>query len=128
MHFIEHFFLLLNLFKLFSTKAYSGLSTSTPKVKVCTQYVLDQMKFAAGRLYVSKYFNNQSKTAVSLIFQCIFLNVTYKLFFWIVLNSKALEMISYIQKEFKSILNNTDWMDRRSKENALAKVSFLIYN
>jgi predicted metalloendopeptidase len=55
------------------------------------------MEYAAGRLYVSKFFNNESREA-------------------------ATEMIDYIRNEFKTILENNDWMDNSSKDKALDKV------
>jgi predicted metalloendopeptidase len=57
------------------------------------------MKYAAGRLYVSKIFNNESKEA-------------------------ATEMIDYIRNEFKTVLGNNDWIDNSSEDKALDKVCF----
>jgi hypothetical protein len=35
---------------------------------MCTLYVIDNMEFAVGRMYVMHHFNNHSKKAVSFSF------------------------------------------------------------
>lgn len=70
-------------------------------------------------MYVNKYFDSKSKQSViTMIFiYCCFIsfNVQLKII-------KATEMIANIQKEFKLILNEVDWMDSASKKKALEKV------
>ncbi len=63
----------------------------------CSNFVLDNMEYAVGRMYVSNYFNSESKRA-------------------------ATEMILNIQNEFRLNLKKVDWMDNESKKAALDKV------
>lgn len=54
------------------------------------------MSIAAGALYVRKYFNEEAK-------------------------KNALEMVSDIREEFEEILKEVDWMDEKTRANALDK-------
>jgi predicted metalloendopeptidase len=67
---------------------------------VCANYVLDNLEYAVGRMYVSNYFNSESKKA-------------------------ATDMILNIQNEFKLNLKKVDWMDAESKKAALDKLDLI---
>ncbi len=75
----------------------TGINTLPTRTKFCTDSVLAQMPLAVGRLYVSNYFNKNSK-------------------------AKAKEMTENILNEFKNILNDVNWMDAVSKQAAIEKV------
>lgn len=81
-------------------KVYSGNSVQQPRSITCSNLVLNRMEYAAGRMYVSKYFDNQSKT-------------------------DAEKMIEYIRKAFKGILEKNEWMDDSSRNKALEKADFI---
>ncbi|RNA08868.1 endothelin-converting enzyme 1-like isoform X1 [Brachionus plicatilis] len=75
-----------------------GTISSLPRSLICSNFVLETMEFAVGRLYVENYFNNASKDA-------------------------ATEMILNIQNEFKNMLKQLDWMDSKSKQLAIDKAN-----
>ena len=72
-----------------------------PRILTCSNYVLDNMEYAVGRLYVANYFNGDSKSA-------------------------ATNMILNIQNEFKRSLKRIEWMENESKKAALEKVIIFI--
>ena len=45
-------------------KVYKGTKSLLSRSVVCSNYVIDVMEYAVGRLYVATHFNNQSKQAV----------------------------------------------------------------
>lgn len=59
-----NFFNILKLFKKNYLKVYKGTKSTQPRVLTCTNFVIDVMEYAVGRLYVNKHFNNKSKEAV----------------------------------------------------------------
>ena len=46
-------------------KVYNGQTTLAPRSRTCANAALDRMPYAAGRLYVEKYFKEDSKNQVS---------------------------------------------------------------
>lgn len=45
-------------------KMFTGVVSVPARSLICSNFVLDSMEYAVGRMYVSNYFNNQSKAAV----------------------------------------------------------------
>lgn len=81
-------------------KVYSGSSIAAPRYRTCANNILNVMPYAVGRLYVEKYFDENSKKV-------------------------ALEMIETIRKEFKLMVNENEWMDSESKKEALLKADLI---
>ncbi len=54
--------------KLEFDKVYKGTKSIVSRQITCSNYVIEVMEFAVGRLYVSKHFNPESKMAVTKIF------------------------------------------------------------
>jgi membrane metallo-endopeptidase-like protein 1 len=81
-------------------KIVKGTVSMPTRSWVCANFVLDNMEYAVGRMYVSNYFNSESKKA-------------------------ATEMILNIQNEFKLNLKKVDWMDAESKKAALDKLDLI---
>ena len=79
------------------------------------------MPYAVGRLYVEKYFDENSKKVVSNKYLIQF-SVKHKISYSIL---KALEMIETIRKEFKLMVNENEWMDSESKKEALLKADLI---
>jgi predicted metalloendopeptidase len=70
---------------------------SVPKDVYCADEINELMLFATGRIYVDEKFNFNAKQV-------------------------ALEMIENIRKEMELLIEETTWMDDKSKEKALEKV------
>lgn len=51
--------------KLEFDRVYKGSKSAHSRSFICSQIIIDSMEYAVGRLYVSEYFNNRSKQAVS---------------------------------------------------------------
>jgi len=87
-------------------KKLTGQSEKPPRWKKCVGAATGALSQAVGSLYVSKYFDEKSK-------------------------STALEMVTEIRKQFNIILENIDWMDDdtklRAKEKANAMVEHIGY-
>ena len=45
-------------------KVLTGIVSTPSRSLICSNFVLDTMEYAVGRMYVSNYFNNESKAAV----------------------------------------------------------------
>jgi predicted metalloendopeptidase len=100
-------------------KVLKGTNELPSSTLTCSNYVIDFMEYAVGRVYVDKYFNGESKESVIIwVLSRNLLTIVECIFF-----VKAVEMIENILNEFKVILSESDWMDEESKLNALAKVS-----
>jgi predicted metalloendopeptidase len=79
------------------------------------------MPFAVGRLYVAKYFDEESKQAVRIL---SFILQENNFIITIIFEcEKALEMIKHIQDEFVYMLDQNSWMDDESKLKAKEKVN-----
>lgn len=82
-------------------KKYLPISTATQSRSLfCTRFVGNRMDFAVGRLYVSEYFESGAK-------------------------NHALTMVNNLKDEFKTMLNEYDWMDENSKRAAREKAEFI---
>ena len=46
-------------------KVYVGQTTLAPRSRTCSNGALDRMPYAVGRLYVSKYFDENAKSQVN---------------------------------------------------------------
>ncbi|CAF0711924.1 unnamed protein product [Brachionus calyciflorus] len=84
--------------KLELDRVIKGTSSMPSRSLTCSNFVLETMEYAVGRLYIENYFNNASKAA-------------------------ATDMILNIQNEFKEMLNELDWMDEKSKQIAIEKAN-----
>ncbi len=47
---------------------YSGQNSMAPRSRTCANAALDRMPYAVGRLYVSKYFDENAKTQVIIFY------------------------------------------------------------
>ncbi|KAK4879925.1 hypothetical protein RN001_008071 [Aquatica leii] len=82
-------------------KTISGKSEREPRWKECTDFASGVFYLASGALYAKKYFNIEAK-------------------------HHAEEMVNNILTEFKEILNNVDWMDEKTKQNAIEKANTIV--
>ena len=88
------------------TKKLTGQSAKPPRWKKCVGAATGSLYLAVGSLYVSKHFDEASK-------------------------STALAMVNDIKKQFDIILDQVDWMDDttrlKAKEKAAAMVEYIGY-
>ncbi|KAK6738800.1 hypothetical protein RB195_020728 [Necator americanus] len=78
-----------------------GKKQKAPRWKDCTSNTMDIMKYAAGAMYVRKKFEKVSK------------NLT-------------LEMIDDLQEAFHEMVTTNEWMNKRTKNNALNKAKQML--
>jgi len=78
------------------SKTLTGQSEQPPRWKICVKETSESLPNAVGSLYVSKYFNEKSKTT-------------------------ALEMVTEIRNQFEVLLDQVDWMDDETREKAKEK-------
>lgn len=78
------------------------------------------MEFAVGRMYIENFFDKESKKAVLFFKKSMNIHQIINQFFCL----KAYEMILNIQREFKVMLHEYDWMDSESRKAAIEKVFF----
>ena len=83
------------------SKKLTGQSEQPPRWKRCVGAATGSLSNAVGSLYVSKYFDEKSK-------------------------STALEMVSEIRTQFELILDEVDWMDDSTKERAKVKAQGMV--
>lgn len=76
----------------------TGRQTEEPRWEQCLGSLEGTLGTALSALYVKNHFNQQSKAA-------------------------ALEMVDYIRSEFLRILNEIDWMDEETREEAREKAN-----
>ncbi|XP_039763286.1 neprilysin-2 isoform X2 [Pararge aegeria] len=76
--------------------ALSGKTERESRWKECADTASVSMSIAVGALYIRKYFNEDSK-------------------------SNALEMVNDIRQQFRKTLTQVDWMDEKTREEALQK-------
>lgn len=79
------------------TKVVTGLIDFEPRWKECVGKVTSNLPIASSALYVKNHFDEKSR-------------------------SIANEMVFSIRKEFKKNLNTVDWMDKQTRNLALAKI------
>eukprot|EP00091_Calanus_sinicus_P006234 TRINITY_DN16842_c0_g1_i1.p1 TRINITY_DN16842_c0_g1~~TRINITY_DN16842_c0_g1_i1.p1 ORF type:complete len:142 (-),score=42.59 TRINITY_DN16842_c0_g1_i1:92-517(-) len=78
------------------SNAITGRAEQPPRWKRCVEEAMESLPNAVGSLYVSKYFQEESK-------------------------STAVEMVSEIRKQFELILDEVEWMDEETREKAKEK-------
>ena len=83
------------------SKKLTGQSAQPPRWKRCVGAATGSLSNAVGSLYVSKYFDEKSKTT-------------------------ALEMVAEIRNQFGLILDQVDWMDDATKERAKSKAQAMV--
>jgi len=83
------------------SKKLTGQSAQPPRWKRCVGAATGSLSNAVGSLYVSKYFDEKSKTT-------------------------ALEMVAEIRNQFGLILDQVDWMDDATKERAKVKAQAMV--
>jgi len=83
------------------TKKLTGQSEQPPRWKKCVGTATGSLANAVGSLYVSKYFDEKSK-------------------------STAQEMVAEIRNQFEIMLDNNDWMDDGTKERAKVKARGMV--
>ncbi|OWR48508.1 zinc metalloprotease [Danaus plexippus plexippus] len=76
--------------------ALSGKTERESRWKECADTTSVSMSIAVGALYIRKYFNENSK-------------------------SNALEMVNDIRQQFRKTLETVDWMDEKTRREALEK-------
>lgn len=83
------------------SKKLTGKSEEPPRWRKCVGAASGSLANAVGSLYVSKYFNEDSKAT-------------------------ALEMVTEIRKQFEIILDQVDWMDDETKKQAQVKAKAMV--
>ena len=83
------------------SKKLTGQSEQPPRWKRCVGAATGSLSNAVGSLYVSKYFDEKSK-------------------------STALEMVTEIRSQFELILDQVEWMDDETKEKAKMKARAMV--
>ena len=83
------------------TRALTGQAEKPPRWKICVGAATGSLSHAVGSLYVSKYFNENSKTV-------------------------AQEMVTEIRKQFNTMLGDVEWMDEATKERAKGKAKAMV--
>lgn len=78
------------------TTIVTGKTERASRWKECIDVSSGSLSIAAGALYVRKYFNEDAR-------------------------KNALEMVGDIREEFRKIVQTVDWMDEKTKKNALEK-------
>lgn len=79
-------------------KNITGKKADTPRWKKCVGVAAGSFSAAIGNLYVTKHFKEDAKESM-------------------------LEMVKYIKKEFKTILQTISWMDEETRSRALQKLA-----
>ncbi|KAL1513423.1 hypothetical protein ABEB36_002838 [Hypothenemus hampei] len=74
----------------------TGRTEREARWKECIDVSAGSLSIAAGALYVRKFFNEEAR-------------------------QNAIEMVADIRAEFEDILKKVDWMDEKTKQNALEK-------
>ncbi|XP_077998346.1 neprilysin-1-like [Glandiceps talaboti] len=84
-----------------ATTAYSsvvyGTRSELPRNDTCMNHVNYIMRFATGRMFIDEYYNTKSKESTN-------------------------EMITYIQQAFKSMIDESLWMDVETRKVAKEKI------
>ncbi|XP_011257048.1 neprilysin-2 isoform X1 [Camponotus floridanus] len=80
------------------TLELNGKTEREPRWKECVEIVSGSMAISVGSMYVRKYFKEDAKKT-------------------------ALEMVGDIREEFTKILKKVDWMDEKTRANALEKAA-----
>jgi len=83
------------------SKKLTGKSEEAPRWRKCVGAASGSMANAVGSLYVTKYFDEDSK-------------------------STALDMVARIRNQFELIINQVDWMDDETKERAKVKAKGMV--
>ncbi|XP_014481617.1 PREDICTED: neprilysin-11 isoform X1 [Dinoponera quadriceps] len=79
----------------------NGKTEREPRWKECVDIVSGSMAISVGSMYVRKYFKEDAKKT-------------------------ALEMVSDIREEFTKILKKVEWMDEKTRANALDKAASMV--
>lgn len=79
----------------------SGAKTQAPRHKVCVDYVNGNMGMAVSSLYVKRHFDSGSKQQAEI-------------------------MIANIRQAFLEILNQVDWMDEETRQEAIVKAKSML--
>lgn len=75
----------------------TGQQSDEPRWRECTDLINNKLPLAPGAMYVRKYFQKDSK-------------------------KEALDMVTNIRDEFKETLSKVEWMDKKTREEALKKL------
>ncbi|XP_055299905.1 neprilysin-2-like isoform X2 [Sitodiplosis mosellana] len=81
-------------------KTVYGLQGEQPRWKECIQFSSESLPISVGALYVRKYFSDESRKT-------------------------AVEMVENIRDEFVNILSEIDWMDEKTRQEAIKKAKAL---
>ncbi|VDM92106.1 unnamed protein product, partial [Litomosoides sigmodontis] len=84
-------------------RVMTGQQTKSPRWKECAQGTINLLPLAGGALYVKRHFDSTDK-------------------------EEALKMIANLQEAFKELVDESDWMDEKTKEVAIEKVVSMINN
>uniref|UniRef100_A0A0N4Z1X9 Zincin n=1 Tax=Parastrongyloides trichosuri TaxID=131310 RepID=A0A0N4Z1X9_PARTI len=85
------------------TSVYSGIKNEKPKAIECLEVISDVFSDAIDIAYVKRFFNNKKKVEVE-------------------------EMVKNILATFSDTIDHLDWMDEKTKSNAIDKVQKMIIN
>ncbi|KAF2893714.1 hypothetical protein ILUMI_12458, partial [Ignelater luminosus] len=80
------------------SKVERGISEHKPRWKECTELVSKNLRFAAGGLYVRRYFSEKSKKLVE-------------------------ELVANLNETFLEMVKQVGWMDENTKREALGKAA-----
>ncbi|KAL7644945.1 UNVERIFIED_CONTAM: hypothetical protein RMT77_004762 [Armadillidium vulgare] len=78
------------------SKKLTGKSVNPPRWKECMGIVSSKLSYAIGNLYSKNFFNEKAK-------------------------AQAVELVTYVREEFNRILKSIDWMDEKTRKQALQK-------
>ena len=89
----------------------------------CTEKVNTLWGFAVGAKYVERYFDDDSKTQVGINWSTgwLFSVVLFPIVGWM----QVTKMIGNLKTAFKSLLDESSWMDAATKSIALEKVDVM---
>ncbi|VBB25341.1 unnamed protein product [Acanthocheilonema viteae] len=84
-------------------RVMTGQQTKSPRWKECAQGTINLLPLAGGALYVREHFDSTDK-------------------------KEALKMIANLQEAFKELVDESDWMDEKTKKVAIEKAVSMINN
>ncbi|MCP9263941.1 Neprilysin-11 [Dirofilaria immitis] len=84
-------------------RVLTGQQTKSPRWKECAQGTINLLPLAGGALYVREHFDSTDK-------------------------QEALQMIANLQEAFKELVDESDWMDDKTKKVAVQKAISMINN
>jgi hypothetical protein len=97
---------------------FTGQDREEARWKVCVDLVSQQMNIATSSMYVRHYFRESSKNKVSSDSWPFLVRHQLQAF---LLPVKTQEIVRYLINEFVHTLEHVNWMDEKTRENAVDK-------